>query len=62
MLVRPGMGEVVAGGTAGMGMTAVGMEEGAYVPLEVKVDMSGMGADKVLSKGAQEASSLLLLC
>ena len=56
------MGEVVDGGTAGMGMTAVGMKEGAYVPLEVKVDMSGMGADKVLSTGAQEASSLLLLC
>ena len=52
------MGEVVAG----MDMTAVGMKEGAYVPLGVKVDMSGMGADKVLSTGAQEASSLLLLC
>ena len=47
------MGEVVAG----MDMTAVGMKEGAYVPLGVKVDMSGMGADK-LSKGAQETSSL----
>ena len=61
-LVRPGMREGVSGGTAGMGMTAMGMEQGAYLPLEVKVDVSGiLGADKVLSKGAQEASSLLLL-
>ena len=47
---------------AGMDVTAVGMEEGAYVPLEVNVGVSGMGADKMLSTGAQETSSLLLLC
>ena len=46
VLVRPEMKEIVAG----MDVTAVGMKEVGYMPLEVNVGMSGVGANKVLSK------------
>ena len=46
VLVRPEMKEIVAA----MDVTAVGMKEVGYMPLEVNVGMSGVGLIKVLSK------------
>ena len=58
VLVRPEMKEIVAG----MDMIAVGMKEVGYMPLEVNVGMSGVGANKYYPTSAQEASCFLLLC
>ena len=52
VLMRPEMGEI----GASMDMTAVRMKDVGYMPLEVNIGMSGVGADKYYQTGAQETS------
>ena len=56
VLVRLEMKEIVAG----MDVTAVGMKEVGYMPLEVNVGMSGVGANQSIIQNVPRKRATLL--